>query len=229
MVQEFHVVRCCSCESFQVQQVKKVRKWTCKLCGQKQSLLKEFGRGSGPDCRRHVQKLNARRGALIDEQERRTWSLWEQVNGDEEEEKEEEQRDDQVKQVSRWSKYLDTPEEAEPKKQDPPEEPEQQEAEKSGLMVRHHLHGNRSARKRHRSEESTDPPAQPEHHPAAPPGLSGTSRWGRFLSADRQVQEEEPSVCGWSQTGAAAIKPCAQLPVRSMFESGEEFSFDEFL
>uniref|UniRef100_A0AAQ4R2B3 MRN complex-interacting protein N-terminal domain-containing protein n=1 Tax=Gasterosteus aculeatus aculeatus TaxID=481459 RepID=A0AAQ4R2B3_GASAC len=67
MVQEFHVLRCYSCESFQVQQVKKVNKWICKLCGEKQSQLKEFGRGSGAECRRHVQKLNAMRGAMMEE------------------------------------------------------------------------------------------------------------------------------------------------------------------
>uniref|UniRef100_A0A3Q3MFP9 MRN complex-interacting protein N-terminal domain-containing protein n=1 Tax=Mastacembelus armatus TaxID=205130 RepID=A0A3Q3MFP9_9TELE len=41
--------------------------WSCKLCGEKQSLLKEFGCGSGPDCRQHVQKLNAMRGAMMEE------------------------------------------------------------------------------------------------------------------------------------------------------------------
>ncbi|XP_036358661.1 MRN complex-interacting protein-like isoform X2 [Octopus sinensis] len=61
MPQVFHVVRCCECETFQVQQVKKVRKWSCKVCGQKQSLIKEYGRGSGADCRHHVQKLNSLR------------------------------------------------------------------------------------------------------------------------------------------------------------------------
>uniref|UniRef100_A0A3B4BBA7 MRN complex-interacting protein N-terminal domain-containing protein n=1 Tax=Periophthalmus magnuspinnatus TaxID=409849 RepID=A0A3B4BBA7_9GOBI len=69
MVQQFHVLRCFSCEVFQVQQVKKVNKWSCKLCGQKQSVLKEFGRGSGADCRRHVQKLNAARGAKMEDEE----------------------------------------------------------------------------------------------------------------------------------------------------------------
>ncbi|CAH1245306.1 MRNIP [Branchiostoma lanceolatum] len=64
MVQEFHVIRCFSCETFQVHQVKKSKKWNCKLCGAKQSLRKEYGRGSGADCRRHVQKLNMMRGTL---------------------------------------------------------------------------------------------------------------------------------------------------------------------
>uniref|UniRef100_A0A8C4DR63 MRN complex-interacting protein N-terminal domain-containing protein n=1 Tax=Dicentrarchus labrax TaxID=13489 RepID=A0A8C4DR63_DICLA len=56
--------------------VKKANRWSCKLCGEKQSLLKEFGRGSGADCRRHVQKLNAMRGVVMEEQEHNTWSLW---------------------------------------------------------------------------------------------------------------------------------------------------------
>ncbi|XP_078695477.1 uncharacterized protein LOC144924302 [Branchiostoma floridae x Branchiostoma belcheri] len=64
MVQEFHVIRCFSCETFQVHQVKKSNKWNCKLCGAKQSVRKEYGRGSGADCRRHVQKLNMMRATL---------------------------------------------------------------------------------------------------------------------------------------------------------------------
>ncbi|KAM9849449.1 MRN complex-interacting protein isoform 3-T3 [Aulostomus maculatus] len=39
MSQVFHVVRCFACQSFQVQQVK-TKQWSCKLCGEKQSLLK---------------------------------------------------------------------------------------------------------------------------------------------------------------------------------------------
>ncbi|XDV36683.1 hypothetical protein PO909_006418 [Leuciscus waleckii] len=66
MVQEFHVVRCFSCQTFQVQQVKKSKSWVCKVCGEKQSLRKEFGRGGAADCRRHVQNLNALRGRLED-------------------------------------------------------------------------------------------------------------------------------------------------------------------
>ncbi|CAL8268969.1 unnamed protein product [Boreogadus saida] len=73
MAQQFHVLRCYSCQTYQVQQVKKAKKWSCKICGEKQSVFKEFGRGTGADCRRHVQKLNAKRGEL--EQEHVTWSL----------------------------------------------------------------------------------------------------------------------------------------------------------
>lgn len=64
MPQLFHVIQCYNCETFQVHQVKKDRKWTCKLCGEKQSLKKVFGQGSGKECRDHVQKLNTKRGEL---------------------------------------------------------------------------------------------------------------------------------------------------------------------
>ncbi|XP_063407397.1 MRN complex-interacting protein-like [Mytilus trossulus] len=58
MPQEFNVLQCYKCETFQVHQVKKATKWNCKLCGEKQSIKKVCGRGSGYDCRQHVQKLN---------------------------------------------------------------------------------------------------------------------------------------------------------------------------
>ncbi|XP_040200919.1 MRN complex-interacting protein isoform X1 [Rana temporaria] len=64
MVQEFHVLCCFSCHTFQVHQVKKSKTWTCKLCGEKQSLIKVFGQGSAADCRRHVQKLNLLQGKV---------------------------------------------------------------------------------------------------------------------------------------------------------------------
>ncbi|KAM3926883.1 MRN complex-interacting protein [Leptodactylus fuscus] len=64
MVQEFQVLRCYSCQVFQVHQVKKSKKWSCKLCGEKQSVLKVYGKGSGADCRHHVQKLNLLQGEV---------------------------------------------------------------------------------------------------------------------------------------------------------------------
>ncbi|XP_050716162.1 MRN complex-interacting protein-like isoform X2 [Eriocheir sinensis] len=69
MGQEFHVVRCFSCAAFQTQQVRKDKKFVCKLCGEKQSVRKEYGRGSGKDCRVHVQKLNTMRRSMEEEQE----------------------------------------------------------------------------------------------------------------------------------------------------------------
>ncbi|XP_060903688.1 MRN complex-interacting protein isoform X2 [Labrus mixtus] len=275
MGQEFHVVRCFSCQSFQVQQVKKVNKWSCKLCGKKQTLLKEFGRGSGADCRRHVQKLNAMRGAVIEEQEHNTRSLWEQAEEEEEEEEEpeEEQQVSQAQgsqaqgsqaQVSRWIKYLDAPEEAEPEEED----------EEKFLLDRKQLHANRMTdgkRKRggwtHTSTTEQDPPSmtrtykatQPSQNQTSPnqssppskrrltPPSSGSgpgSRWACFLRSDREVKEgEETSGSGRSRSeggtafslGTDVIPTVARprvrplLPVSSMFESGEEFIFDDSL
>ncbi|KAG7271179.1 hypothetical protein CRUP_034694, partial [Coryphaenoides rupestris] len=131
MVQEFQVLRCYSCQTFQVQQVKKAKTWSCKMCGEKQSVLKEFGRGTGADCRRHVQKLNAKRGEM--EQEQVTSSLWE---------KDEEAgqsfgggaRNDggHDAEESRWDKYrLNPPLEVEELEEEP---------EETGSLSRSHLH-----------------------------------------------------------------------------------------
>ncbi|CAE1172803.1 unnamed protein product [Acanthosepion pharaonis] len=38
--------------------MKKSKKWACKVCGEKQSLIKIYGQGTGAECRQHVQKLN---------------------------------------------------------------------------------------------------------------------------------------------------------------------------
>ncbi|XP_072520215.1 MRN complex-interacting protein [Salminus brasiliensis] len=113
MVQEFHVLRCFSCQTFQVQQVKKSKKWSCKMCGEKQSLIKEYGRGTGADCRRHVQKLNSMRGELLEVENERAWTQWEKEeeceakdrSGDEGQSCE--QQEDMRATVSRWSKYVD--------------------------------------------------------------------------------------------------------------------------
>ncbi|KAM7418269.1 hypothetical protein PAMA_017767 [Pampus argenteus] len=198
MGQEFHVLRCFTCESFQVQQVKKVNRWNCKLCGEKQSLLKEFGRGSGADCRRHVQKLNAMRRAMIEEQEQNTWLLWKQMD--------EKPKNLRGAQVSRWSKYLDTAKNEQP----------ETGLEKNVLMDRQHLHGN----KRKRTHSSSTPEQADCFSPAGPsPGCRLTGS----LSADCRVGVGS-TVSGWSDT---TDKPPLQLPV-SMFESGDDFSFDEF-
>ncbi|XP_059489768.1 MRN complex-interacting protein [Neocloeon triangulifer] len=62
MPQEFHVLRCFACSTFQVHIVKKSsNKWQCKMCNEKQSIKQVFGRGTGQECRVHVQKLNASR------------------------------------------------------------------------------------------------------------------------------------------------------------------------
>ena len=44
MGQSFLVVRCCECQVFQVDMVKKVAKWQCKVCQVKQSQKQVFAR-----------------------------------------------------------------------------------------------------------------------------------------------------------------------------------------
>ncbi|XP_018320538.1 MRN complex-interacting protein [Agrilus planipennis] len=61
MPQELQVLKCFSCDTFQVQIVKKIPKWICKLCGEKQSTIKIYFKGSGKDCRTYVQNLNKQR------------------------------------------------------------------------------------------------------------------------------------------------------------------------
>ncbi|XP_003217508.2 MRN complex-interacting protein [Anolis carolinensis] len=111
MAQQFQVLRCCFCRVFQVQQVKKSKKWNCKVCNEKQSVLKVFGQGSGSDCRHHVQKLNMLQGESqqaamniprdieepIEMSDENTANIREEL-GQQEEKKE---------TPSRWTKYLD--------------------------------------------------------------------------------------------------------------------------
>ncbi|KAJ3399767.1 hypothetical protein HDU80_007593 [Chytriomyces hyalinus] len=60
----YQVLRCFSstCGTFQVQQQKKVSKWKCVMCGEKQSVIRVyFESGTASDCRKAVQDLNMRR------------------------------------------------------------------------------------------------------------------------------------------------------------------------
>lgn len=50
----------------QVHQTKKSNKWECKLCGEKQSIKRHFGLGTGKECRLHVQKLNGIKGEVVE-------------------------------------------------------------------------------------------------------------------------------------------------------------------
>ncbi|KAI5624787.1 MRN complex-interacting protein [Silurus asotus] len=108
-------------------QVKKSKKWSCKVCGEKQSLIKEYGRGTAADCRRHVQKLNSLRGELLEVDNEKALTQWEK-----EEECEVEvgpgddtQGCDQKGQVeSRWSKYVAQKENEPGCDEDEPEEEE---------------------------------------------------------------------------------------------------------
>ncbi|XP_075756638.1 MRN complex-interacting protein [Pelodiscus sinensis] len=111
----FQVLRCVSCGTFQVHQVIKNKKWSCKVCGEKQSLLKVYGQGSGSDCRRHVQKLNLLRAGTEVAAKGTSWCVEELVHDDKENTtipQEEnlcwqEQELEFSPLVSRWNKYLD--------------------------------------------------------------------------------------------------------------------------
>ncbi|XP_054163398.1 uncharacterized protein LOC128961211 [Oppia nitens] len=59
MPQEFVVLKCCHCDTYQIQQSKKSIKWLCKVCDQKQSVKQFYGRGSARECRLTVQSLNS--------------------------------------------------------------------------------------------------------------------------------------------------------------------------
>uniref|UniRef100_A0A8B9KPJ5 MRN complex-interacting protein N-terminal domain-containing protein n=1 Tax=Astyanax mexicanus TaxID=7994 RepID=A0A8B9KPJ5_ASTMX len=64
-------LNCCGCS------ITKYKKWTCKMCGEKHSgFLQEYGRGTGADCRRHVQKLNSLRGELLEVENERAQAQW---------------------------------------------------------------------------------------------------------------------------------------------------------
>ncbi|XP_053601087.1 uncharacterized protein LOC128669892 [Plodia interpunctella] len=104
MPQTFQVLRCYKCSIFQVHQVKKSNKYECKLCGEKQSIKRHYGLGSGKECRLHVQKLNGIRGNIDD--------LDNSLASDDEnceEVKNINQNDDVVnsKKESKWMEYLD--------------------------------------------------------------------------------------------------------------------------
>ena len=45
MDKDFLVLQCCDCAQFCVQATTKNRKWSCRVCGKKQSIVKVYGRG----------------------------------------------------------------------------------------------------------------------------------------------------------------------------------------
>uniref|UniRef100_A0A1B6GUL4 MRN complex-interacting protein N-terminal domain-containing protein n=1 Tax=Cuerna arida TaxID=1464854 RepID=A0A1B6GUL4_9HEMI len=109
MPQEHYVLKCFSCETFQSHIVKKTNKWLCKVCGEKQTIKKVYGRGSGKDCRLHTQKLNALKG----EKEQSTVEQeWEEVIEDIPENSQNKQTSSFLKgkptstRTSKWSEYV---------------------------------------------------------------------------------------------------------------------------
>ncbi|XP_054245331.1 MRN complex-interacting protein [Indicator indicator] len=106
----FWVLRCCFCRRFQVQQAKRSGKWSCCVCGQRQTVQKIYGQGSGRDCRHHVQKLNLLQGEA---EEAIGWTSWGTEDSVDDSKNVAAQCEDSLVQqegraeVSRWSKYLD--------------------------------------------------------------------------------------------------------------------------
>jgi len=83
MPQTCHVVLCVSCKCFQVQLVKKVNKWTCKVCNTKQSVQQVYCKGTGAECRSVVIQLNEAKGNL---EERENQVILDRIEAEQDEE-----------------------------------------------------------------------------------------------------------------------------------------------
>ena len=60
---EFYTLRCAACATFCVQQATANHKWSCKLCGARQSVVRVHLRsGSAAACRAHAQALSLAAG-----------------------------------------------------------------------------------------------------------------------------------------------------------------------
>ncbi len=105
MPQEFQVVRCFSCQTFNSDIVKKKNdKWQCKMCGEKQSVKHVFCVfANAKDCREAVQELNCRRGQRDENHESVLVSDEPECNMNEIDMA---SKIVMVGNMSRWSKYL---------------------------------------------------------------------------------------------------------------------------
>lgn len=75
---EFLCLQCCDCQTFQSQQKRKDKKFTCKVCGKKQSVVKVYGISyKAKDIRGLVMKYNEMRGRgeLITQEAQKTPSF----------------------------------------------------------------------------------------------------------------------------------------------------------
>ncbi|CAH8443940.1 unnamed protein product [Dicrocoelium dendriticum] len=70
------VLRCAKCLLFQVHQTRKDRKWVCKVCFTKQSVLKVFAEAPARDCRTIVQQLNMNAAVLTAGSENTIPDVW---------------------------------------------------------------------------------------------------------------------------------------------------------
>ncbi|CRL01840.1 CLUMA_CG015411, isoform A [Clunio marinus] len=59
-MQEFQILRCSECKTFQVDIVKKAKKWTCKICHQKQSVKNiYYSTFNAKECREKVDEIRS--------------------------------------------------------------------------------------------------------------------------------------------------------------------------
>ncbi|CAD5119464.1 DgyrCDS8070 [Dimorphilus gyrociliatus] len=109
MPQCFHVVKCYSCWTYQVQIVKKVKKFQCKMCGEKQSVKLVIFEGSAKDCRHIAQDKNLKKGQLFEELAQKSSESSNESDTDQVEEKviSSGTYDSRiVSGASKWDKYL---------------------------------------------------------------------------------------------------------------------------
>ncbi|KAG7218139.1 hypothetical protein INR49_020590 [Caranx melampygus] len=151
----------------------------------------EFGRGSGADCRRHVQKLNAMRGAMIEKQEHNMWSLC---------------CSSLMKKLVGPSTTTTSWSQSSPPSRSQSSPP---------------------------SRTQSSPPSKKRANPCSPRTVP-VSKWTQFLSSECQVQGGGLPVTLWSQpmNGATSLsndvtRPRPPLPGSSLFETGEEFRFED--
>lgn len=131
MPQEIRVLQCYKCQIYQVNFLinilllrpfnmqyiqfqtdiaKKINKWTCKMCNEKQSLRREFLRGTGRECRIRAQLLNERHKQERDD----ALQLLDQLDFDEVFQVDDNQsikqtgNSDQPKTISKWHDLIDT-------------------------------------------------------------------------------------------------------------------------
>ena len=113
--QRQHVVKCCHCSFYQVDIVKKsTNKWSCKMCGGKQTLMHVFFEGDARECRDKVKLLNGLNG---ERGERLADKCLERVElssrCDETAATDELERSTNATRPNKWAKYLSAREYAE--------------------------------------------------------------------------------------------------------------------
>ncbi|XP_066572787.1 MRN complex-interacting protein isoform X2 [Amia ocellicauda] len=223
MVQEFQVLRCFSCKTFQVQQVKKSKKWNCKMCGEKQTLMKLFGQGSGAHCRRHVQKLNSLRGHIMQAAEESAW-VQESVTEDAHSQDTilhsvDQQNKEAGKEASRWSKYL---------QKSPEELTEETELDNEDVYTdRDCLYASRAAskvnsRKRKRGRVTS---ASPPDESADPVGYEFEGNWKKA----KEVENGETLLTNRnSRTLGSSLIPTAAPNTSQAFPAAKASSHSRF-